>query len=1105
MTKVTLSCEVQSNGFAFRLLRHRVLGPAQSVAISEWTEAASEPLLPGISQLLAWVDDEDVAAVAGDAVLVPHHIVAALDAMRARLISAPQSPPYLLDLQHVGTIDRPEFRFKVTWLQTNGQPVPGVRKEGASLKVGTKIFRIPEPLYGIVEAADAFNAAPPDDMDGRFRAWAKMRGLLPEESGKSIQVDGYLGSTRVAHAASFSLALHSGADGFTFDPVLFGPDLTTAVADDDDEMPHEVEGLLPPAQQEKFARKRFPEATECRANYALGAGWYVVLDEPVRKALGVVREAQRAPQEVRKEFARNPRSFIAKALADEFPDDVLEAVFLETAEFSDRVRDVCIWQPKVLPWIKKSKDSWLPESFGIQVGGQTIVLTPGQIPILQTLIESAITAGKPSVTWNGVEIPATAGTLTILTTLIGEVKPPPSEVPLEEPVAGEPAPGVGGGQCVLEIDDNLSEVGFQRIRVPRPVVPIKKIPTHLKTALKAHQEEGLAWLQETWTLGQPGVLLADDMGLGKTLQALAFLAWLREGMDLGRPKSAPILIVAPTGLLKNWEQEHDQHLHLPGLGNVLRAFGSGLADIRSCKGKEIEIGQATLDAARLSRADWILTTYETLRDYQHSFCSIRYAVVVFDEMQKIKVPGTVMTHASKALNTDFIIGLTGTPIENRLADLWCLMDTIQPGLLKDLAAFSRIYEKEENPEDLRQLKATLTEPSPLAPQVMMRRMKADRLKGLPEKIEHPLEQLMSPAQAEEYEKAVKAARAGGGGSRILEALHRLRSISLHPFHPSCATDDSYIDLSARFKLALEVLDAIASKGEKALIFLESQEMQPYLAGLLQRRYKLKSLPMLINGTVRGPKRQDRVNAFQNAGKGFDVIILSPRAGGVGLTLTAANHVIHLSRWWNPAVEDQCTDRCYRIGQTREVHVYYPQALHPAYPDQSFDRRLHALLDRKRQLSREMLMPPTSPDDTKYLFEQTVGSDSAYTFDMDSIDAMEPIQFEQWVLGRLKDVGHKVSKTPKSHDCGADGVAYHRTSGRPYIIQCKHTQCSTPPDKAIADLLKAKTSYSLKNPGLIAVTNAAAFGQAVADKAAREGVLLVCRSNLEKWPFLLDPD
>ncbi len=573
-------------------------------------------------------------------------------------------------------------------------------------------------------------------------------------------------------------------------------------------------------------------------------------------------------------------------------------------------------------------------------------------------------------------------------------------------------------------------------------------------------------------------------------------------MDGGRPRAGPILIVAPTGLLKNWEEEHDLHLHEPGLGSVVRAFGAGLAAIRQSKGRDTVLGLAMLDSDRLAHAEWILTTYETLRDYQHSFCSIRFSAVVFDEMHKVKTPGKMMTDAAQALNADFVIGMTGTPIENRLADLWCLIETVQPGLLDSLASFSRKYERDENPEDLIALKATLTEPSAEWPQIMLRRMKAEKLKGLPEKIERPLNQLMSDVQAQAYDEAVKLARSEGGGGKVLEALHRLRSISLHPCHPSTATDDTYVDASARFTLALEVLDSIAAKGEKALVFLESQDMQPYFASLLQRRYKLKELPMLINGTVAGPKRQERVNKFQAEGSGFDVIILSPRAGGVGITLTAANHVIHLSRWWNPAVEDQCTDRVYRIGQTREVYVYYPQAVHPTYGELSFDRRLHALLDRKRKLSQNMLMPPMSPGDAKDLFDQTVGGEGESEFDLRSIDAMEPVQFENWVLGRLKDVGHKVNRTLKSHDHGADGVAYHRISGRPYIIQCKHTQSTTPPDKAIADRLRAQASYGLRDPGLVAVTNAKGFGQSATEAAKNAGIMLVSRKDLERWPYVL---
>jgi len=169
------------------------------------------------------------------------------------------------------------------------------------------------------------------------------------------------------------------------------------------------------------------------------------------------------------------------------------------------------------------------------------------------------------------------------------------------------------------------------------------------------------------------------------------------------------------------------------------------------------------------------------------------------------------------------------------------------------------------------------------------------------------------------------------------------------------------------------LDKIARADEKSLIFVESLDMQPVLAALIQQRFGLDRPPLLISGKVSGPARQQRVNEFQQRGAGFDVIILSPRAGGVGLTLTAANHVIHLSRWWNPAVEDQCTDRVYRIGQKRDVHIYYPQAIHPD-PDlreASFDLKLHALLARKRDLSREFLIPPVVEGDAANLFGETV--------------------------------------------------------------------------------------------------------------------------------------
>lgn len=1103
-----LVSEPTETGFAFFLERSKVLTGRSRLPTQEWATAAVGRDLAGVSQLLAWADEE-AAATSADSIVVPFKAIAGLGANEAHALSLPPPPPYLLDVQHVGIISDPQFRFKTIWLQPNGQPVPGLKRVGSALKVGSRNYRIPEPIFGILEACEAFNvAAAKSDLDERFRIWARMSSLFPDETNRSVRLGNYLNSTRVAHAASFSLALHSGANGFTFDPVLFGPDLPRSEFEDVSDLAFEADSLLPPSQQNIFASSRFTEAGECRAHYALGEGWYVVLDEPVRQALNVVRRAQLSDAETRKQFVRNPRTFLAKALGEKVPEDLLNSLFVETAEYSGRVRDVGVWQPKVLPWIKKPAESWIPpETFGVRVGDRTIPLEAKQIPALREALAAAIARNENSVEWEGATIPASGDSISALDALVGEISPKQKENGSQGGFADGAAKFDDAGreptqsdQYVLEIYDHFSQVEYQPGRFKRAAVPELGVPTRLKTSLKDHQHEGLDWLQRAWASGSRGVLLADDMGLGKTLQALTFLVWLREAMGVGRIRSSPILIVAPTGLLKNWEQEHDQHLRAPGLGSVVRAFGRGLADIRLEKGRETGLGQATLDADRLLHADWILTTYETLRDYQHSFCSVRYGTVVFDEMQKVKTPGIVMTQAAKALNADFIIGLTGTPVENRLADLWCLVDTLQPGLLKDLASFSRTYEREENHDELKNLKSALTDPSPDSPQIMLRRMKADKLPSLPPKIEHLMEESMTGEQALAYDEAIKAARGEGGGSKILETLHRLRSISLHPLHPSAATDDKYVEASARFKVMTKVLDGVASKGEKALIFVESQEMQPYLAAFLQRRYKLKTLPMLINGTVAGAKRQERVNQFQSGPPGFDAIILSPRAGGVGITLTAANHVIHLSRWWNPAIEDQCTDRVYRIGQkAKEVHVYYPLAVHPTYGDQSFDRRLHALLERRRHLSRELLLPPTDPNDAKDLFEQTVGEEKDY-FNIASIDSMEPIQFEEWILQRLGLAGHRVSRTPKTGDGGADGVVHQRQTGRPFLIQCKHTQGTSSPDAAIGDLLRARTAYSnLDDAGLIAITNALNFGRSARETAKSMGIIIVCRDDLINWP------
>jgi SNF2 family DNA or RNA helicase len=332
-----------------------------------------------------------------------------------------------------------------------------------------------------------------------------------------------------------------------------------------------------------------------------------------------------------------------------------------------------------------------------------------------------------------------------------------------------------------------------------------------------------------------------------------------------------------------------------------------------------------------------------------------------------------MTHAAKGLNTEFVLAMTGTPVENRLADLWCISDVVQPSALGSIKSFSAKYEGSESEIAVQGLRQKIWQEEGNIetgrPLMMLRRLKTEKLKGLPGKHEHVIRKEMPPEQANAYSHAI-ALNQIKGPQGTLGTIQALRSVSLHPDVYLGKSNDLAPEKSARFLVAFDVLDKCHELGEKALVFLESLDLQSpeQLPLILQKRYNLQSLPLVINGEVNTSLRQDRVDDFQSR-KGFDVMILSPKAGGVGITLTAANHVIHLSRWWNPAVEDQCSDRAHRIGQTREVHIYYPMAINPSDPESSFDLRLDELMTRKRFLSQQLLAPPTI---TKQDYESLLG-------------------------------------------------------------------------------------------------------------------------------------
>jgi SNF2 family DNA or RNA helicase len=458
-------------------------------------------------------------------------------------------------------------------------------------------------------------------------------------------------------------------------------------------------------------------------------------------------------------------------------------------------------------------------------------------------------------------------------------------------------------------------------------------PPAMKVRLKTHQVEGVEWLTNCYLAGWPGVLLADDMGLGKTLQSLSFLILLRREGVIKR--GYPALVVAPTSLLRNWQDEHSKHTLDEGLGKPLVAFGNQLRNVKL--GSSAVDGIMLLDTGKIAESNWVLTTYETVRDYHMSFARIPFSVAVLDEIQKAKNPSTRINATLKTLNVDFVLSMTGTPVENSISDLWAISDITAPGyfapLREFMKAFGKVQETQARQQALEKLSGELLQKAEIdghqVPAYALRRLKEDVAKDLPPKHQGPMIRADMPsAQAQRYADVSAATQAGK--IKILRALHDFRSISLHPVDPDSVTSglmqgDEYIKMSARLSQAFAKLEQIALRNEKVIIFVNSRRMQTVLSRLVERKFGC-SKPEYIRGDTIPGQRQEIVNRF-SALAGFAALILSPRASGVGLNIVAANHVIHLDRWWNPAVEDQCTDRAYRIGATKEVFVHTVGAVH----------------------------------------------------------------------------------------------------------------------------------------------------------------------------------
>lgn len=455
------------------------------------------------------------------------------------------------------------------------------------------------------------------------------------------------------------------------------------------------------------------------------------------------------------------------------------------------------------------------------------------------------------------------------------------------------------------------------------------VPDTFHGILRPYQEEGFSFLFNCNRRGF-GACLADDMGLGKTPQTLAWLLYLRE-LDPGMNTA---LLVCPMSVVGNWEREINR------FAPSLKTWVHHGTD--RCKGDEF--------VRLINSYDLVLTTYHlAARDLDH-VSQVTWSAIILDEAQNIKNPHTNQTKAVKSLSGERRVALTGTPVENRLLELWSIMDFLNPGYLGTEHAFTSRYiraiEQEKDPELTKELRSLI---SPF----ILRRMKTDKnvISDLPEKMESreyctltkeqaTLYQAVVVELAENVDKVEGIARRGA----ILAAITRLKQICNHP---GLITGDNKkkSDRSGKVRRLFEMLDEILAEGDSTLIFSQYATFAQELADMIKKHTGVPVL--LLTGSVTRKNREQLIDEFQNSDEP-SVFVISLKAGGTGLNLTRATHVFHVDRWWNPAVEDQATDRTYRIGQKRNVQVHLMIAAG------TLEERIDVMNQEKRTLAREVL-------------------------------------------------------------------------------------------------------------------------------------------------------
>lgn len=664
--------------------------------------------------------------------------------------------------------------------------------------------------------------------------------------------------------------------------------------------------FMPAYKHESLNEEELKAASESSTGYSKIGKKRIFIDKLSKAKAEKIQEVPSIKGEDIPKFVQNPIAFIPEELEYSLED------------FSDRVKSLGIRVYKAQPFINAEKNDrgWFNYNTGFKIKdneGNEIETND------ETYFEALGEDSYKKIDDNTfIEIPEQAN---YFRELVTKAKKETNDDQQSQPNLSN---------YILEIFENFTHVEYnkplaeQKEGLRKSQVFDSKPPKGFNAILKPFQTEGFKWMKTLRATGNGG-LLADDMGLGKTIQVVAYLLYLKE-----QKKLTPTLIVLPKTLIENWFNE-------------LHKFAPSLTD-----NIYIHTGPNRLkDDGKITTYDIVLTTYHTLSRDQIILGKVDWEMVICDEAQAIKNPSTANSNAIKALKSKGRLALTGTPVENNLTELWSIVDFVQPGILGSLNSFRELYEdKLEDEDSYADIQSSIEEKIKY---IYLRRTKAGELKGqLPQKIDQPIPVNIGKEQDKLYQDYIE--KVNNKEINGLQAIQKLKMLCSHPG----LVDDGFRNISAKrvpkLHKTIDLLKDIKRKNEKVIIFTEYLKMQTILKREILMSFNIEAA--IINGSSNS--RQSIVNEF-NQKPGFNVLILSPKAAGTGLTITGANHVIHYTRWWNPAVENQATDRVYRIGQEKDVTVYYP-IVEAKGDSRTVEQVIDDILVVKKKLAENVIVP-----------------------------------------------------------------------------------------------------------------------------------------------------